>query len=88
MLRGMNTSPSKPDFTAALEALAGGAAGTILFAFAVLLAIAALLMPLYVMIMSGHIRRIRKLQEQQLAELQAIRAATIAARRPSSPIQR
>lgn len=53
--------------------VAGGFAGSLMLAFVIVLGIAALLMPLYVIAIHGELKKLRKLAEEQ--RWQASRAA-------------
>lgn len=70
MVSDMNEAPDIPK---AIETLIVGAYGAAVVAAAVFLAIAIILMPVYVMIISGRMKRLMEIQKQQLAELKGMR---------------
>ena len=70
MVSHMNEAP---DIAKAIEALTVGAYGAAVVAAAVFLAIAIILMPVYVMIINSRMKRLMDIQKQQLAELKGMR---------------
>ena len=63
-----------PDIPKAIEALTIGAYGAAVVAAAVFLAIAIILMPVYVMIINSRIKQMLQIHKRQLAELQRLTA--------------
>jgi len=70
MVSDMNEAPDIPK---AIEALTVGAYGAAVVAAGVFLAIAIILMPIYVMVISSRMRQLMHIQKQQLAELKSLR---------------